>query len=107
MIYEWREYYIAPGKAAALHERFEKLTSPLFEKHGIKVIGYWNVLIGETPKLVYLCEFNNLTHREQSWSLFGNDPEWIEGRQKSEEDGALTLRIVSSILTPTEYSSLK
>ncbi|WP_249869682.1 NIPSNAP family protein [Oceanobacillus saliphilus] len=107
MIYELREYYIAPGKAAALHERFQRLTEPLFEKHEINVIGYWNVLIGEAPKLVYLCEFKDLAHREQSWTLFLNDPEWVTGRQKSEENGVLTLRIMNSIMTPTEYSALK
>lgn len=107
MIYEWREYYIAPGKGPALHKRFEEVTERLFKKHGIHVLGYWNVLIGESPKLTYLCQFTDLAHRERAWNAFLADPEWIAAKAESEKDGALSLKIVNSILAPTTFSAMK
>lgn len=107
MIHEWREYTIAPGKSADLHKRFEEVTEPLFKKHGIKALGYWNVVFGENPKLVYLCEFEDLPHRERAWASFFSDPEWIAGRAASEKNGALTLSVVNTILSPTKYSAIQ
>jgi hypothetical protein len=40
MIYEWRIYEVMPGKMNLLHDRFQKITLKLFEKHGIKVVGF-------------------------------------------------------------------
>jgi hypothetical protein len=107
LIHELREYVIAPGKTAALHRRFQEITCPLFKKHGIHIIGFWNVVIGDTPKLIYLCAFQDLAHRERAWDAFLNDPEWIQAREASEKDGALTTRITSMILQPTAYSPLQ
>lgn len=107
LIYELREYYIAPGKGEALHRRFKELTTKLFEKHGIKVVGYWDVRIGEAPKMVYICQFDDFTHFENAWGSFLKDPEWIKGKQESEKDGALTVKVTSTILTPTDYSPLQ
>ena len=48
MIYEMRVYDIAPGKMAANEKRFEEANVPaLFEKHGMKVVGFWTTMIGE------------------------------------------------------------
>ena len=45
MIYEYRVYEAAPGKLPELHARFRDHTLKLFERHGIKNIGYWTVTI--------------------------------------------------------------
>jgi len=107
MVYELREYYIAPGKGPALHRRFREHTLGLFARHGIQVVGFWEVTIGDGPKLVYLCQYPDLGHRERAWKAFGGDPEWQAAKAESERDGALTVRIVSSILTPTAYSPMQ
>src|SRR5688572_33310913 len=39
--FEMRIYTAAPGKMDALHKRFRDHTLKLFEKHGIKNVGYW------------------------------------------------------------------
>ena len=41
MIYELRTYQVVPGKMQNLNDRFANITVPLFEKHGMKVIGFW------------------------------------------------------------------
>lgn len=80
---------------------------PLFKKHEIKVIGFWNTMIGENSNLIYICEFKDLSHYEKAWKSFINDPEWINGKTEYEKEGPLTVRIVSSVITPTSYSPLQ
>jgi hypothetical protein len=40
LIYELRIYDVVPGKLPALNDRFAKITSGYFEKHGMKQIAY-------------------------------------------------------------------
>ena len=40
MIYEYRAYYVVPGRMPDLQDRFAKHTLPLFKKHGIRVVGF-------------------------------------------------------------------
>lgn len=107
MIYELREYYVAPGKQAALHRRFQEHSLRLFAKHGIEVLGFWDVAIGEAPKLVYICRYPDLGARQRGWEGFYSDPEWIAAKAESEKDGVLTTKVVNSILKPTAFSALQ
>jgi hypothetical protein len=72
MIYELRTYQVVPGKMKELNERFGNITIPLFEKHGMKVIGFWETAIGEatTTELIYMLAFENLAHYERAWNAF-------------------------------------
>jgi len=106
MIYEWREYEVALGKMEALHERFKKVTLRLFEKHGIKVIGFWEADIGTSGILYYMLSYESLAHREKAWNAFMTDPEWIEARKESEREGRLVKAVRNMILRPTSYSPL-
>ena len=45
MLYELRIYTANPGKLPALIARFRDHTCTLFEKHGIKNVGYWTNLV--------------------------------------------------------------
>ena len=62
MIYELRTYQVVPGKMKNLNDRFANITVPLFEKHGMKVIGFWETAIGEatTTELIYMLAFEDL-----------------------------------------------
>jgi hypothetical protein len=105
MIHELRIYEVVPGRMAALHERFAKITSRLFEKHGIRVVGYWTDLIGSNDRLTYLIAWNSLAEREQRWTAFATDPEWITARNKTEESGPIVARVINTIMQPTPYSA--
>ena len=107
MIYEWRIYEAVPGKMGALNNRFAKLTLRLFEKHGLKVIGFWQAVIGTSNVLYYMLAFDDLMHREKAWNAFRLDPDWIQGRAESEQDGPLVVKVTSSILRPTNYSPMQ
>ena len=107
MIYEWRIYEAMPGKMSALHDRFQKITLKLFEKHGIKVIGFWETIIGTSNVLYYMIAYENIAHREKAWNAFMADPKWINARQETEKDGPLVHRVVNMFLKPTSYSPMK
>ena len=107
MIYEYRAYYAAPGRMPDIQKRFNDVTMRLFEKHGIKVVGFWETVVGESNELVYICAFEDLAARQKAWDSFQADPEWQEARKKSEMNGPLLERVVNKIWRPTKFSPLK
>ena len=108
MIYELRIYHCAPGRLPALNARFESATLKLWEKHGIRQVGFWTTMIGPSNHaLTYMLQWENLAEREEKWNAFASDPEWIATRNESEAQAAIVERIESQILTPTAYSALR
>lgn len=108
MLYEMRVYYCVPGRLPALNKRFAEVTLPMWEKHGIRQMGFFTDYIGEhNHKLTYLLAWENLAERETKWNAFQADPEWQKKRAESEADGAIVARVINSILAPTAYSKLK
>jgi hypothetical protein len=104
-VYEMRVYYAAEGKLDALHARFRDHTMGLFEKHGIKNVGYF-VPEGANPerKLVYFIKHASRDARTKSFRDFGSDPDWQKAAKESEKDGRLVTKIEESFLIPTDYS---
>lgn len=109
MIYEERIYSIVPGKIADINNRFANVTMRLFEKHGMKVIGFWQTIIGlnSLNELVYILAFEDLNHRQAAWDAFINDEEWLKARRESEKDGMIVSNVTNKILRPTTYSPLQ
>ena len=108
MIHELRVFHCVPGRLPALLKRFETGTLRLFEKHGIKQLGFWTVVIGDSNNDLYLIlQWESLAERERKFGAFLNDPEWLEARRKSEVDGPLEARITNTILVPTAFSNVR
>jgi len=108
MIYEMRIYRCLPGRLPALLKRFETATLKIWEKHGIKQAGFFTTLIGESnQELTYFLAWDSLADREKKWGAFMADPDWMKARAESEADGQIVGNIVSQILTPTAFSSVK
>jgi len=108
MIYEMRVYRCLPGRLPALLKRFDTTTLKLWQKHGIKQAGFFTTLIGESnQELTYFLAWDSLADREKKGAAFGSDPDWISARAKSEEDGQIVGNIVSQLLVPTSFSSVK
>jgi hypothetical protein len=107
MLHELRIYETVPGRMPALHQRFREITSKFFEKHGIRIVAYWEALIGTSNQLYYLVEWESLAERERKWGAFGADPDWAAARSKTEESGPIVARVTNMILRPTDYSPLK
>ena len=108
MLYELRVYDCCPGRLPALLNRFQNHTTKIWERHGIRQGGFWTTLIGNSNhRLTYFLVWESLAEREQKWAKFQADPEWNKARSDSEKDGPIVANVVSEILTPTAFSSLK
>ena len=107
MIYELRSYEVVPGRMPALNARFQNHTLGFFEQHGIKVIGFWEAVIGQSNVLHYIVAFDDLAHRERAWAAFQADEGWIKVRADSEADGPIVARVRNEIWRPSSYSPMQ
>lgn len=107
-VFEMRTYTAYPGKLADLQTRFRDHTLRLFERHGMTNVGYWvpQDSTGENT-LVYILAYPSREDAERMWAAFRADPEWVEAKAASEEDGLLVERVVSVFMDPTDFSPLK
>ena len=108
MLYELRVYDYCPGRLPNLLNRFQNHTLRIWERHGIRQGGFWTTLIGNSnQRLTYFLVWESLAEREKKWAAFQADPEWIKARAESEKDAPIVANVISEILTPTAFSSLK
>jgi hypothetical protein len=108
VLYELRIYRCLPGRLPALQKRFQTMTLGLWERHEIRHVGFWTVVIGDgNHDLYYMLEWKDMAERERKWGAFQADPEWHAKRAESERDGPIVANITSSLLAPTPYSRLK
>ena len=108
MIHELRIYDCVSGRLPALLKRFETITLGIWAKHGIRQAGFWTVAIGSSNhRLYYLLEWESLAERDQKWSKFASDPEWLAKRAETEKDGPIVATVTNEILQPTSFSSVK
>jgi hypothetical protein len=65
-------------------------------------------VIGESnQQLTYMLAWESMAEREERWSAFLADPEWITISAETEKDGQLVQDISSQLLAPTMFSSVK
>ena len=108
MIYELRVYHCVPGRLPDLIKRFDTITLPLWQKHGIHQAGFWTTLVGESNQdLHYLLAWESLADRDKKWAAFQADPEWQAKRAETEKDGAIVNNVSNQLLVPTAFSSVK
>ena len=108
MIYELRVYQPVAGKMAKLQARFADHVVPIWEKHGIRPVGFWTTLIGESSnELTYMLPWASFADRETRWAAFQSDPAWHKARDESERDGPIVASIRNQMLAPTAFSTMK
>lgn len=106
-VYELRTYTTHPGRLDALLTRFRAHTTRLFEKHGMKNVGYWiptDANNGANHTLIYLLSYPSRDAAKAAWKAFNADPEWQRAKAASEADGKIVAKVESVFLTPTDYS---
>jgi hypothetical protein len=105
-VYELRVYHANEGKLDDLLKRFREHTTRLFEKHGMKNVGYWtpldDPLQGKT--LIYILAHPSREAAASNWKAFGDDPEWQKVRDASEVNGKLVEKVDSTFMTLTDFS---
>jgi hypothetical protein len=109
MIYELRIYTCPQDKFMAELDRYEKYVLPLWDKHGIRLLGGWTVLVGGDNLLdqYYLLGWESLAERERIWEPFRACPEWLAIRAETERDGPLVTNMKNILLTPTRFSKMQ
>ncbi len=102
-IYELRTYTSHEGKLESVLSRFENHTMSLFEKHGIRNVGYW-IPEDQDNTLIYIVAHESRDSAKQSWKSFVSDPEWKEARTVSLVEGPIVDKIESLYMNKTPFS---
>lgn len=108
MIYESRVYHAMPGRLPDLLARFQNTTLAMWEKYDIHQVAFFTTVVGDSNNdLSYLLAWESMAEREQKWSAFQSDPDWIAARTATEQNGQIVESISNSFLAPTAFSALR
>ena len=87
---ELRIYTATPGNNDKVLARFRDHTMKLFEKHGMRNLGYavpMDEKDGAGQKLIYVLTHKSREAAKESWKNFSADPEWKAVVAKSQANG--------------------
>ena len=101
--FELRTYTVREGSSIdLLHTRFRERTTPLFRKHGMTIIGYWQP-VTKPNTLIYLLAYKDGAARDAAWAAFGADPDWVKTRAEM----AVNVQVENVFMSATDYSPMK
>lgn len=105
-VYQLRVYHCYDGKLEDLLARFRNHTMAIFERHGMRNVGYWvptdEPLKGKT--LFYMLAHASREAADASWEAFRADPEWVKVQAASEANGKLVEKVDSTFMKATDFS---
>lgn len=108
-VYELRTYTAPEGKLPDLQARFRNHTMRIFERHGMKNVGYWvpQDAPAKDNTLIYIISHASREAAKKSWADFAADPEWQKVNKESNANGRILSGVVSVYMDPTDYSPMK
>ena len=108
-VFELRTYTAPDGKLPNLQARFRDHTMRIFNKHGMKSVGYWVPQDGaeHNNTLVYIISHDSREQAKKNWADFQADPEWKKVSAESQVDGPIISKVVSVFMDATDYSPIK
>lgn len=106
---ELRTYTATPSNLDNLHARFRDHTIRIFEKHGMKIVGFWSPLNKDEADdtLIYVLEHASQETANGSWQAFGQDSEWKSVFETSNANGPNLAGVERRYMSATDYSPLK
>jgi hypothetical protein len=108
-VYELRTYTAPEGKLANLQARFRDHTIRIFNKHGMKSVGYW--VPQDAPNsqntLIYILEHPSRDAAKKNWADFQADPEWQKVSAESQKDGRIVSKVESVYMEAADFSPIK
>jgi hypothetical protein len=107
MLYEYRRYHVAPGRMAELVDRMCNETSRFLTQYGIRLVGAWTTVIGNTNDLHFMLAWTDLEERQDRWRAFTKDPAWHAVLRESDGDGKIREYGQNEIWAPIESSPLQ
>jgi hypothetical protein len=108
-VFELRTYTAPDGKLPNLQARFRDHTIRIFNKHGMKSIGYWvpQDAPAKDNTLIYIISHDSREAAKKNWANFQADPEWKKVSAESQVDGRIVSSVVSVFMDATDYSGIK
>jgi hypothetical protein len=108
-VFELRTYTAPEGKLPELHARFRNHTMRIFEKHGMKNVGYWvpQDAPAKDNTLIYIISHESREAAKKSWAAFAADPEWQKVSKESQINGKIVAGVTSVFMDATDYSQIK
>ncbi|QDT13823.1 NIPSNAP family protein [Planctomycetes bacterium K23_9] len=106
-VFELRTYTTNEGKLDDLNARFRDHTVKLFEKHGIRSLGYWVPTDEKKSRntLIYIIAHKDRAAAKASWKAFLSDPDWKAAHEASEANGPILAKAPESVyMNATDYS---
>ena len=101
--FELRTYTVREGSSIdLLHTRFRERTTPLFKKHGMTIVGYWQP-VSKPNTLIYILAYKDAAARDAAWAAFQTDPEWVKTRTEMQ----VAVQVDNVFMSATDYSPLK
>lgn len=108
-VLEIRTYTTHEGRLPALVERMGHGEGKVFERLGMKPVGYF--VANEAPKsantFVYILSHESREKAKENWAKFRDDAEWKQIREKSEAAGPIVAKAETIFVDPTDFSPLK
>jgi len=107
-VFELRTYTTHDGRLPALEARFRDHTMALFEKHGMRNVGYW-IPVDRPNTLIYIIAHDSKDAVAGNWQAFAADPQWQTAYKNSVADGPILIEdgIVSQFMTAADYSPVQ
>ena len=108
-VFELRTYTAPDGKLPNLQARFRDHTIRIFNKHGMKSVGYWvpQDAPAKDNTLIYIISHDSREQAKKNWADFQADPEWKKVSAESQVDGRIVSNVVSVFMDATDYSPIK
>ncbi len=104
MIYVMIIRQIAPGKMNEYRELEIKEMEPLFKKYGMKVVGHFSTMVGNSNETVALHAYDSMAQFEKIREARLKDP---ESRRVGAKLDAISVASHSRFLSPSEWSAMK
>ena len=108
-VFELRTYTANEGKMDGLLNEFRGYAARIFERHGMKNVGYW--VPTDAPRsedtLIYILQHDSREAAQQSWSAFIEDPEWRAAYEELNADGRLAASVDAVFMEATDFSPMQ
>ena len=107
MLYELRVYEIVPLRMKDVNDRFANHIMRIWERIGIRAVGFWENEIGPSNTLTYILAWESLKERQEKWDAFLSDPERLKVMEETNRNGPIVLNNTNTIMRPTSYSPMQ
>ena len=91
-------------KLNVLMNRFRGGEVKIWERLGMKGVGFWVPIEGTKTQLVYILAHESKQAADASWAKFRDDPEWLKF-PKEPDLGKVT--VDRTFMTPVDFSPMK